>query len=154
MPDMQKWTLAIIGLALVSVAAVSSTFAITGHPAAVTTECQIEDADGAKTDQACVSVSSGSRIFLTRLSVHCDGSTTNPTNLAVGFGASTLPARAHTGSVGTVLGFDGVPAGGGTTIGNGGGLIGIGADGEDLRYTNEDPAGGACSVEATYYTAP
>jgi hypothetical protein len=31
-------------------------------------------------------------------------------------------------------------------------ILGIGADGEDLRFTMEAPAGGSCSVSATYYT--
>jgi len=49
-------------------------------------------------------------------------------------------------------GFDGIPAGSGFTIGDGHGILGIGTDDEDLRFTMEDPAGVSCSVSATYYT--
>jgi len=40
----------------------------------------------------------------------------------------------------------------GVVIGNGSGIIGIGADGEELRVTCEDPAGGSMDITVTYYT--
>jgi len=127
-------------------------FMIGGHPNSITISAQIQDVDGALTDQALVSVAGGSKIAVTRLTASCDGSTTAPTNIKVGFGAATLPASAHTGVAGILHEFDGVPAGGGFTIGDGSGLLGIGADGEDLRYTIEDPAGGNCSISVSYFT--
>lgn len=127
-------------------------FVMGGHPNVVTISAQVQDADGAQTDQAIASVTAGSKIVVTRLTASCDGSTTAPTNIRVGFGAANVPAAAHTGVAGILHEFDGVPAGGGFTIGDGSGILGVGADGEDLRYTMEDPAGGNCTVTASYYT--
>lgn len=127
-------------------------FSQPGHPNTVTTECQVQDADGALTDQACVTVSAGTKIVVTGVAAHCDGSTTAPTNIAVGFGTANVPSRAHTGAAGILAGFDGVPAGGGMVKGFNGGVVGVGADDEDVRYTIEDPAGGNCSIEVSYYT--
>ena len=127
-------------------------FVIGGHPNSKTIEAQVEDADGAQTNAAIVTVAAGNKIVVTRLTASCDAGNTGPINAVVGFGTASIPARAHTGSVGVLHGFDGIPAGGGFTIGDGHGILGIGADDEDLRLTMEDPAGGSCSVSATYYT--
>ena len=130
----------------------SQLFTIGGHPNTVTLSAQIQDADGAQTDAAIVTVSSGTKIVVTRLTASCDGSTTAPTNIKVGFATATLASSAHTGVATILHEFDGVPAGGGFTIGDGGGIIGIGADDADLRITTEDPAGGNCSVSVSYFT--
>jgi hypothetical protein len=127
-------------------------FVVGGHPNVITREAQIEDADGAQTNAAIVTVSAGTKIVVTHVGAHCDGSTTGPTNIVVGFGTATLPARAAGGTSAILAAFDGVPAGGGFVKGNGGGILGVGADDEDVRITTEDPAGGACSVELSYYT--
>lgn len=127
-------------------------FVIGGHPNVFTREAQIEDADGAQTNAAIVTVAAGLKIVVTLVVANCDGSTTNPTNIVVGFGTATIPARAHTGVSGILAAFDGVPAGGGKVKGDGSGIIGIGADDEDVRITTEDPVGGACSVEVSGYT--
>jgi hypothetical protein len=127
-------------------------FVIGGHPNTQTISAQVQDADGAQSDTALVTVSAGTKIIVTRVTATCDGGTTGPTNIKVGFGATTLPASAHTGVAGIIHDFDGVPAGQGFTVGDGQGILGIGADGEDLRYTMEDPAGGNCTVTASYFT--
>ena len=127
-------------------------FVIGGHPNVITLEAQVEDADGAQTDAALVTVSAGAKIVVTRASMKCDGGTTGPTNAVLGFGATTIPARAHTGVSGIVAAFDGIPAGGGSVEGAGSGILGVGADDDDLRLTMEDPVGGACSVTVSYYT--
>lgn len=123
-----------------------------GHPNTIPFECQVEDADGAQTNAACVTVSAGTKIVVTGISAHCDASNTGPINVIVGFGTATLPARAHTGATGILLAVDGIIAGGGDNKGYAGGVVGVGADDEDIRFTMEDPAGGACSVEGSYYT--
>lgn len=127
-------------------------FTIGGHPNTITRTCRWADADGAQTNTACVTVSTGSKIVVTHVMADCDGSNTNPTNIKVGYGTSTLPSDATTGANGILASFDGVPAGLGFAKGNGGGILGIGADDEDVRYTGEDPVGGACSVSVSYFT--
>lgn len=127
-------------------------FMIGGHPNVITLESQVEDGDGAQTNAAIVTVGAGSKIVVTQVLANCDASNTNPTNIVAGFAAATLPSRAHGGAAGILAAFDGVPAGGGMSRGNGSGIIGVGADGEDLRITTEDPAGGACSITVSYFT--
>lgn len=125
---------------------------IGGHMNAQTLEAQIQDADGAQTNAALVTCGSGCKVVVTQASVVCDHATTAGTQIVLGFGASTLPSRVHTGVAGIVLAGDGFAPGGGIVRGTGAGVIGIGADGEDLRLTTEDPVGGACTVLVTYYT--
>lgn len=70
----------------------------------------------------------------------------------VGFGPTTIPAETTTGSNGILLNHPGIAAGSGVVLGNGGGILGIGADGEELRLTCEDPIGGALTVTVSYFT--
>jgi hypothetical protein len=127
-------------------------FVLGGHPNTITRTCRAADADGAQTNVACVAVSAGTKIVVTAVMANCDGSNSGPINIKVGFGTATLPADATTGASGILATFDGVPAGLGFSRGNGGGILGIGGDDEDVRYTMEDPVGGACSVSVSYFT--
>lgn len=128
-------------------------FMIGGHPNVITHAVRVLDSDGAQTDIAIVTVGGGTKIVVTRVCVTADGSNTGPTNIKVGFGATTLTTP-NTTTAGTQIlaDFLGVPAGGGLSSGNGGGILGVGADGEDLRYTCEDPVGGAITIMVSYYT--
>lgn len=123
-----------------------------GHPNSTRINVRVLDSDGAQSNIAMVTVSSGTRIIVTECSATMDGSNTGPINAAMGFAAATLATPNTTSGAGILIDFLGIPAGGGITKGNGGGNIGFGADGEDLRYTTEDPAGGAACLGATYYT--
>jgi hypothetical protein len=127
-------------------------FVVSGHPNMRSVEAQVQDADGAQTDQLLATCGSGCKMVVTRASMKCDGSNTGPVNAVIGLGTANVPARAHTGVNGIVAAFDGIPAGGGSVEGNGGGMLVVGGDGEDIRYTMEDPAGGACSIAVSYYT--
>jgi hypothetical protein len=128
-------------------------FVIGGHPNSITREAEIEDGDGAQTGALIVDISAGTKIVVTRLSISCGESTDAATSIAVAFDTdATFPARSHNGTAGYLIGFNGIPAGGGITIGDGSGIIGVGTDGQDLRYTSEDPTGGSCSISVTYYT--
>jgi hypothetical protein len=69
----------------------------------------------------------------------------------IGFGTANVPAVSSAGGAGLLL--EGTfSAGGGRQIGNGSGIIGVGADNEDLRVTCDDPAGGALYVTYSYHT--
>jgi hypothetical protein len=45
-----------------------------------------------------------------------------------------------------------VPAGGGCGRGDGSGIIGVGADNEELRITSAAPTGGSLDIVVTGYT--
>ena len=102
------------------------------------------------TDLAIVTVSAGTKIVLTSLSVGIHHATTVDVAVRVGFGAANTPAD---NAAGVVLSHPGLAAGSGMVLG-GGGILGIGADGEDLRITHGAPTTGALDVVASYYTIP
>lgn len=128
-------------------------FTIGGHPNIITRSLRIGDADGAQTNATMVgTISAGTKVAVTMLAVTCDQANTSATAVKIGFGATTIPADSTTGADGVLFDHDGIPPGSGAVIGSGAGVIGIGADGEELRLTCEDPVGGAVSITFSYYT--
>ena len=92
------------------------------------------------------------KVVVTRLSVQCSNANSVDVDAKVGFAASTLPTPGTAGSLDVIHEAKAIPAGGGITIGDGSGVIGIsGSDGEDLRYTCTVPTGGHVSISATYF---
>jgi hypothetical protein len=123
-----------------------SLFVIGGHPDVVTLEAATT---GAQTDVALVTVSAGTRIVVTQVQIVADNANTAFPQVRIGFGAANTPT-----TTGVVATHPGVPAGGGVARGSGSGILGVGADGEDLRITNAAPTGGSLRVLVTYYTVP
>lgn len=127
-------------------------FVIGGHPNVIARSAQISDADGAQTDASLVgSISGGTKLVITRLSIYCDNANSGDTSVKVGFGTSTLPASTEAGAADIIFegSFDG---GAGITIGDGAGIIAVGGDGAELRVTSGDPAGGNLNICFSYYT--
>lgn len=129
-------------------------FVIGGHPNAVTSTTRIPAATGAQTDAAIGpgTVSAGLKVVVTRISVTCSNANSVNVAVKVGFGASTLPADSTTGAAGVLVDHEGVPPGGGFVIGNGAGILGVGADGEELRWTCDSPTAGHVIISVTYFT--
>lgn len=122
---------------------------IGGHPNIITKELNVTDADGAQTDAAIITVSSGTKIVVTKVSAMADGANTGDVACRIGFGTANVPSADGNG---LVLSHPGIKSGSGVVEGTGAGIVGIGGDGEDLRVTCEDPAGGALNILVTYYT--
>lgn len=120
--------------------------------APVTMSIRVLDSDGAQTNVAMVTVSAGTIIVVKRYSIKMDGSNTGPVNATLGFAAATLATPNTTSGAGILEDFLGCSAGQGVAMGDGGSILGMGASGEDLRYTMEDPAGGAGTITVTYVT--
>ncbi len=121
-------------------------FVIGGHPNSLT--LKHTTITTAVTDAAIVTVSSGSKIVVTRLTVTLDTASTVYPSVLIGFAATNTPT-----TTGVLAAHGGVPAGGGFTIGDGSGIIGVGADGEDLRVTTVGNAtGNGMQITVTYYT--
>jgi len=119
---------------------------VNGHP--VTTTLKHTDITTAVTDAAIITVSAGTRIVVTRLTVTLDSASTVFPLVRIGFGTANTPT-----TTGVIASHGGVPAGGGFTIGDGSAPIGIGADNEDLRVTTTGNAtGGGLHITVTYYT--
>ena len=101
----------------------------------------------AQTDAALVTASAGQKIVLTAFQVTLDNASTVFPSVRLGFGGTNTPTGA-----GVVGAHGGVPAGGGFSRGDGSGIIGIGADGEDLRITTVGVAtGNGVEVVGSYY---
>lgn len=126
-------------------------FQIGGHPNIITSSIRLT---GSSTDAAVIAgtIASGTKVVVTRLTVNVSNATTVNIGCKIGFGASTLPADSTTGAAGVLVDSDGFPPGGGVNIGDGSGIIGIGADGEEIRITNDAPTSGALHVTCSYYT--
>lgn len=121
-------------------------FTIGGHPNTVT--LKHTSITTAVTDAAIVTVSAGTKIVVTRLSVTLDSASTVFPTVLIGFGTASTPT-----TTGVLAAHGGVPAGGGFTIGDGSGILGIGADNEDLRVTTTGNAtGNGLQITVSYYT--
>ena len=119
-------------------------FVIGGHMNAQTIRATYTTA---QTDTAIVTVAGGLKIVVTRCSMTLDNAASVDVAARIGFAAATTPTTTD-----VVCAHGGIPAGGGIQEGNGGGILGVGADGEDLRITSDAPTSGQLDVVVTYYT--
>lgn len=130
-------------------------YSIGGTPNVITRSVYISAATGAQTNTDIIgAIGASTRVVVTAIAVTVDSATTASGGVAVklGFGASSIPADNATGAAGVLLDHKGIAAGSGIVVGNGGGILGIGAAGEELRLTCEAPTDGGLSVTFTYYT--
>lgn len=128
-------------------------FTIGGHPNVTTRSVRVADADGAQTNASMVgTIATGTKVAVTAMAVTCDQANTGAVAVKVGFGATAIPADSLTGADGILLDHDGIAPGSGIVVGSGAGILGIGADGEELRLTCEDPVGGSVVVTFSYFT--
>jgi len=119
-------------------------FFIGGHPNTIPFRVNYA---AAQTNTAILTVSAGTKIVVTMISATLDNACSVDVQVRVGFGSSTTPT-----GTGVVLSHPGIAKGSGVAKGNGGGIIGTGADGEDLRVTCEVPTSGSIDIEVSYYT--
>ena len=119
-------------------------FILGGHPNIITLETA---AAAAFTDAAVVTVAGGQKIVVTQAQMVADNANTVDVGFRLGFGTAATPT-----TTGVVLTHPGVAAGSGVSRGDGSGIIGIGADGEDLRLTNEVPTTGSIRILVDYFT--
>jgi hypothetical protein len=119
-------------------------FTIGGHPNSTTLRATYTTG---QTDTAIVTVSSGTKIVVTRVLVTVSKATSVNTDVIIGFGGTNTPTTTQ-----VVAAHPGIEAGGGFNTGDGSGILGIGADGEDLRITSGAPTSGRLDVVVTYYT--
>lgn len=123
-------------------------FMIGGHPNVITTETAHTVAE---TNLALVTVATLNKIVVTQAQFLCDNAVTVDVGFRIGFATVTTPT-----TTGVVLSHPGIKSatGGGVSRGDGSGILGVGADDEDLRITSEVPTGGSCRSLVTHYTVP
>lgn len=122
-------------------------FTIGGHPNIVTSRTTYSAA--AQTDVAIGpgTVAPGTKVVVTQVQVTVSNATTATPAVRIGFGATNTPTGA-----GVVITHPGIPGGGGVSRGDGSGILGIGADGEELRVTSDAATGGVMDVLVSYFT--
>lgn len=124
-------------------------FTIGGHPNVVCSEFNFTTA---QTNAALITVGSGVKIVVTKISVMNGATTTVNVGVRIGFAAATLTAVSGSGVTGIVLSHTALSPGSGIVEGTGAGMIGVGADGEDLRITCDAATSGGFRVLVSYYT--
>ncbi len=116
-----------------------------GHPNVQTIKANFT---AAQTDTALVTVAASHKIIVTRSRVALSNASTN-TSFTIGFGTASTPT-----TTGVVHSHPGLPPGLHDTEGDGSGMLGCGADNEDLRLTSSVPTGGSFDVNISYYVLP
>lgn len=101
----------------------------------------------AQTDTAIVSVSAGTRIVVLAVLATLSADTTPNVSVLIGFHATTTPT-----TTAVVAAHPGIEPGGGFAWGDGGGILGIGGDGDDLRITSAVPTDGRLDIVVIYFT--
>lgn len=119
-------------------------FFIGGHPNIITLEAAYTTA---QTDTAIVTVGAGAKIVVTQIQAVTSQANTVGVGLRVGFGTANTPT-----TTGVVLTHPSMVPGAGVSRGDGAGILGIGADNEDLRITSDVPTGGSLRILVSYYT--
>jgi hypothetical protein len=119
-------------------------FTLGGHPNIVSIRL---NSTGANTDAAIVTVAGGLKIVVTSLMVTASNANTVNVSVVIGFATATTPTT--TAVVGA---HPNIAPGSGFGRGGGSGIIGVGADGEDLRITSSVPTGGSIDTVVSYFT--
>src|SRR3990167_2491169 len=128
-------------------------FVIGGHTNIITRSVLITDANGAQTDASLVgTIAAGTKVGVTQITALVDNACTGDVAIRVGFGTANVPTQSSTGVDGMLFDHPGIAPGSGAVRGDGSAVIGIGADGAELRMTSEDPAGGNLTVTFSYFT--
>jgi hypothetical protein len=101
----------------------------------------------AQTDVAIVTAAAGTTIIVTGALFDCANANTVDVSVRIGMAQTNTPT-----TTGVFLSHPGIPPGGGVNRMGGGGMIAIGADGDDVRITSSVPTTGSCRAVITYYT--
>ncbi len=117
-----------------------------GHPNIVTIRATYTSA---QTNAAIVSVGAGNKIVITRCSAALGNDVTTSPSVIIGFAAATTPT-----TTGVLLSHPAMFAGQHISEGNGAGILGIGADAEDVRITTGTITTGSLDVVLSYYILP
>lgn len=120
-------------------------FVMGGHPNIITTEWEF--AATGTSNNALITVAGGTKIVITQCQAVCDNANTVDVGVRVGFGAANTPT-----TTGVILTHPGIAAGSGVSRGDGSGILGVGADGDDVRVTSESPTSGALRILISYFT--
>ena len=121
-------------------------FVIAGHPNTVTVRATYTSV---QTDIAIVTQGAGGKIIVTEITVALSNDMASSPLVRIGFGTANTPT-----TTGVVFSHPGMFAGQDSHRGNGSGILGIGADNEDLRITTGTITTGTVDVVVSYHVVP
>ena len=128
---------------------------IGGHPNA---KSCVYNTTGAQTDDTIMAaIAGGTKYAVTRITVALDEATTVGVAVRIGLGTANVPALGASGADATddVLFYHpGLVPGSVHTVGDGSAVLGVGADGAELRVTCEAPTSGTLGIVVTYFPLP
>jgi hypothetical protein len=117
------------------------------HPNALNTNLLRVTYDAAVTDEEVIAGIAGQRLVVTRVSAGVHSASSNWVGYVLGFGAEATPTAA--GAVASNSGLQ--PGKGGDSVGDGSGILGVGADGEGLFLTAAEPTDESWDLNVAYY---
>jgi hypothetical protein len=123
-------------------------FFMGGHPQVVSREYMTTAVQTGDTIIASVT----GTVVVTMVSVMVDNACTVNPKVRIGFGES-MPAEPSSGNTvdRVILAHGGIAPGSGVVIGNGAGIVGMGAANAELYIANDVPTGGQINVVVSYY---
>lgn len=128
-------------------------FAIGGHPNIQRKTFTIAAADGTRTDQSLVgTINAGTKVVVTEFSAKVSPANSANVTLRVGCGATNTPSASLTGATLLTDATYASSAMNGEHFGDGGGMVMVCGDGEELRYTSSAATGGHLYLTVSYYT--
>lgn len=121
-------------------------FSIGGHPNIVTVRANFTTA---QTNTVVVANTAGTKLVVTGYMIDADNANSVNTQVRIGLAQTTTPT-----TTGVFASHPGVAAGSGIARGNGGGILAIGADGDQILLTSGVPTGGSIDVLVEYFATP
>lgn len=128
-------------------------FMMGGHPNTVSAEYY--SSGNITNDNILPLISAGTKYVITSITVSASAANTTNATVRIGFGTAAVPTQGATNAdavAKVVMSLPGIPPGGGAIKGNGGGIVGIGGDGEEPYVTITNMASGALTIVMDYYT--
>ena len=123
---------------------------VAGHPEIKTANVQVTSA---QTDLNILlaAVGAAESIEVVSLDVLCSYVNTVNVDVCIGFGTANTPTPSTSPTADIIYNRKGIPPGGGDRKGQGGGIIGKGGAGKELRMTSSAATSGHLSVTVAYY---
>ncbi|MFN9304311.1 MAG: hypothetical protein ACK6DA_16265 [Candidatus Kapaibacterium sp.] len=128
-------------------------YTIGGHPNILSAEYL--STGNITDDNILPAISLGTKYVITAITVATSAANTTNATVRIGFGATTVPAQGATNAdavAKVIMSLPGIAPGSGAVKGNGGGIVGIGGSGEELRVTITNMATGNLTIVVDYYT--
>lgn len=127
-------------------------FSIGGNPNIISAE--YFSSGNITDDNILPTISAGSKYVITCITVSASNTNSTGANVRIGFGSSSVPAQGATNADAVnkiIMSLPGMSPGATIVKGNGGGIVGMGGDAEELRVTISNMSSGNLTIVVDYY---